>query len=49
MSAPVTSVAVFLGVAGPGSKHLRVEGINLHEKLSKKHKEVINILLQGVF
>lgn len=33
--APVMSVAVFLGVVGPGSKHLWVEGINLHKELSK--------------
>lgn len=30
---PVMSVAVFLGVVGPGSEPLGVEGINLHEKL----------------
>lgn len=30
---PIMGVAVFLGVVSPGSEHLGVEGIDLHEKL----------------
>lgn len=30
---PVMGVAVFLGVVSPGSEHLWVEGVDLHEKL----------------
>lgn len=30
---PEMSVAVFLGIVGPGPEKLWVEGLNLHEKL----------------
>lgn len=34
----VMSVAVFLGIVGPGPKPFWVEGINLHEKLWNREK-----------
>lgn len=35
---PEMSVAVFLGIVGPGPEKLWVEGLNLHEQLSTREE-----------